>query len=582
MAVYLSGVSASRGIAIGKAHVMQRGQLEIPEYVVPKKYVSDEVQRLDNALKMAGTQLHAIRKHIPTDTPAEISAFIDTHLLMLEDSMLSDEAVRLIEQQQCNAEWALQQQRDAIVRVFDEMDDPYLRTRKDDVDHVVNRVQNLLLNESEHSSVELGSRLQGYIIVADDITPADAVLMQHYGIAGFITEYGGPTSHTSILARSLGIPAIVGLHNARRYVQDDETIVIDGQQGSVIADTDEHIERQYRRLQREAKKRQTELNKLKGKAAVTLDKVAIKLHANIELPEDTAAVRKVAAEGVGLYRTEFLFMNRDNTPTEKEQFDAYSRVVRSLKGAPVTIRTLDLGADKQVDGGPVGKPSSYNPALGLRAVRLCLRDTDLFIPQLRAILRASAKGPVRIMIPMLSSLSELKQVMNLIDEAKRQLRNEGIKFDEDIPIGGMIEVPAAALLAQQFAKQLDFLSIGTNDLIQYTLAIDRIDDEVSYLYDPVHPAVLQLIHMTIRAGEKANIPVSMCGEMAGDPRLTRLLLGLGLREFSMHPSALLEIKDLVNNSHTADLQKQARKALRGGVRSDVEKIIDNINLIEFK
>ncbi len=581
MAVYLSGVSASRGIAIGKAHVIQRGQMEIPEYVVPKQYVSDEIQRLDNSLKMAGAQLRAIRKHIPADTPAEIGAFIDTHLLMLEDSMLSDEAVKLIEQQQCNAEWALQQQRDAIVRVFDEMDDPYLRTRKDDVDHVVNRVQNLLLNESEHSAVELGSRLQGYIIVADDITPADAVLMQHYGIAGFVTEYGGPTSHTSILARSLGIPAIVGLHNARRYVQDDETIVIDGQQGSVIAGTDEGIERQYRRLQREAKKRQTELRKLKGEPAITRDRVAIRLHANIELPEDTAAVRKVAAEGVGLYRTEFLFMNRDNTPTEEEQYDAYLHVVRSLKGAPVTIRTLDLGADKQVDGGTAGKPSSYNPALGLRAVRLCLRDTDLFMPQLRAILRASAKGTVRIMIPMLSSLSELRQVMGLIEEAKHQLRNEGIKFDEDIAIGGMIEVPAAALLASSFAKQLDFLSIGTNDLIQYTLAIDRVDDEVSYLYDPLHPAVLQLVHMTIRAGEKAGIPVSMCGEMAGDPRLTRLLLGLGLREFSMHPSALLETKDLINNSRMPELEKMARKALKGSIRSDIEKIIDSMNQIEF-
>lgn len=581
MAVYLTGISASRGIAIGKAHVIQRGQLEIPEYVVQKQFINDEVQRLATALKTASAQLKVIRDHIPANTPNEVTAFIDTHLLMLDDSMLCDEAIKIIRREQCNAEWALKQQRDAIVRVFDEMDDPYLRTRKIDIDHVVNRVQNLLLNESEYSSVELGSRLQGYIIVADDLTPADTVLMQHYGIAGFVTEYGGQTSHTSILARSLGIPAIVGLHNARSYILDDETIVIDGQQGSVIADTDEGIERQYRRLQRDEKKRQTELRKLKDKPAVTLDKIAIKLHANIELPEDTSAVRKVSAEGVGLYRTEFLFMNRDNTPDEEEQFIAYSHVVRSLKGAPVTIRTLDLGADKQVDGGLTGKPGTYNPALGLRAVRLCLRDPDLFMPQLRAILRASAKGVVQIMIPMLSNLSELQQVLNLIKEAKQQLRAEGKKFDEDIAVGGMIEVPAAALMAGQFARQLDFLSIGTNDLIQYTLAIDRVDDDVSYLYDPVHPAVLQLIHMTIRAGDKAGIPVSMCGEMAGDPYLTRLLLGLGLREFSMHPSALLEIKHLVNSSHAGKLEKMARKALKGTFRSDIEKIIHDMNQIEF-
>lgn len=581
MAVYLSGISASRGIAIGKAHVVQRGQLEIPEYVVPKQFVNDEIHRLTNALEIAGEQLKAIRKHIPSNTPADVTAFIDTHLLMLEDSMLCDEAIKLIRKDQCNAEWALKQQRDAIVRVFDEMDDPYLRTRKDDIDHVVNRVQNLLLNESEHSTNELSNRLQGYIIVADDLTPADTVLMQHHGIAGFVTEYGGPTSHTSILARSLGITAIVGLHNARNYISDNETIVIDGQHGSLIANTDERIERQYKRLQREEKKRQTDLRKLKDQPAITLDETTIRLHANIELPEDIAAVRKVSAAGVGLYRTEFLFMNRDNTPDEEEQFEAYARVVRSLKGAPVTIRTLDLGADKQVDGGPVDKPANYNPALGLRAVRLCLRDPDLFLPQLRAILRASAKGSVRIMIPMLSNLAELRQVLNLIEEAKQQLLFEGKKFDENVPVGGMIEVPAAALMAVQFAKHLDFLSIGTNDLIQYTLAIDRIDDEVSYLYDPVHPAVLQLINMTIRAGEKAGIPVSMCGEMAGDPRLTRLLIGLGLREFSMHPSSLLEIKHQVNGCHSRELEKLARKALKGGVRSEVEKIIDSMNQIDF-
>ena len=577
MSITLSGVGVSRGIAIGKVHLLQRGQLEIPEYVVPEKFVAEEVSRLKNAVRAAREQLKAIRNHIPSSKTADISLFIDAHLLMLKDSMISEETIKLIRQQQCNAEWALKQQRDNVVAIFDSMDDPYLRTRSEDIDQVVNRVQSLLLDESSHNS-DLDSRLKGCILVADDLTPADTVLMQHYGVAGFVTEFGGPTSHTSIIARGLGVPAIVGLRNARHYLKDNEEVIIDGRAGHLLANIDDRILRHYRRRQREEKHRVRELKELKGKPAITLDGKAITLHANIELPEDIPAVKKAAADGIGLYRTEFLYMNRLDTPDEEEQYKAYRHVVKSLKGAPITIRTFDLGADKQVDGITNSKPLSSNPALGLRAIRLCLRDTTLFMPQLRAILRASAHGPVRIMIPMLSNLAEVQQVKQLIDEAKLELDRKGIAYADNIPVGGMIEIPAAAISANQFAKQLDFLSIGTNDLIQYTLAIDRIDDEVNYLYDPVHPAVLQLIHMTIRAADKAGIPVSMCGEMAGDPRLTRLLLGLGLREFSMHPSVLLEIKQTINNSDIRLLEKPARKTIHSARQSDVEKIITKMNL----
>jgi len=577
MSLALSGTGVSRGIAIGKAHILHRGQMEIPEYVVPKKYVKDEITRLKNALVTAAAQLKAIRKHIPKNTPADIGSFIDAHLLMIQDSMLSDEPINMIKQQQCNAEWALKQQRDMLVKVFEDMDDPYLRTRKDDIDHVVSRIQGLLLDESAYAS-DVDSRLNGAILIADDLSPADTVLMQHFGIAGFVTEFGGPTSHTSILARSLGVPAIVGLHNARSFLQENDEIIIDGHAGILLADADDNTNKYYRRRQREEKKRINELTALKDKTAITRDKQSIKLHANIELPEDIPAVRKVAAEGIGLYRTEFLYMNRDDFPSENEQFKVYRKVVKALKGAPVTIRTFDLGADKQVDGNTPNKQSGTNPALGLRAVRLCLRDTEMFMPQLRAILRASAFGPVRIMIPMLSNLTELHQVKQLIDDAKLELDREGKVYADEIPIGGMIEVPAAALSANQFAKQLDFLSIGTNDLIQYTLAIDRIDDEVGYLYEPLHPAVLQLIHMSIRAANKAKIPISMCGEMAGDPHFTRLLLGLGLREFSMHPSALLEVKRIVNSSNTLELEKPARKTLNSARQSDVEKIVNSMNI----
>jgi len=577
MSLVLSGTGVSRGIALGKAHILRRGQIEIPEYVVPKNFVNDEINRLKKALVTAAAQLKAIRKHIPVNTPADIGSFIDAHLLMIQDSMLSAEPINTIRQQQCNAEWALKQQRDTLVEVFDAMDDPYLRTRKDDIDHVVNRVLGLLLDESAHAS-DVDSRLKGAILIADDLSPADTVLMQHFGIAGFVTEFGGPTSHTSILARGLGVPAIVGLHNARNFIHENEDIIIDGRAGVVLADAGKNTEKYYRRRQREEKKRINELKELKGKPAITSDKQSIKLHANIELPEDIPAVRKVAAEGIGLYRTEFLYMNRDDFPSEQEQYTVYRKVVKALKGAPVTIRTFDLGADKQVDGAASNKQAGTNPALGLRAVRLCLRDIEMFMPQLRAILRASAHGPVRIMIPMLSNLTELHQVKQLIDDAKLELDREGKSYADHIPIGGMIEVPAAALAANQFARQLDFLSIGTNDLIQYTLAIDRIDDEVGYLYEPLHPGVLQLIHMSIRAANKAKIPISMCGEMAGDPYFTRLLLGLGLREFSMHPSALLEVKRIVNSSNTRELEKPARKTLNSARQSDVEKIVNGMNV----
>jgi len=577
MSLALSGTGVSRGIALGKAHILRRGQIEIPEYVIPEKFVNDEISRLKKALLTASTQLKAIRKHIPQNTPADIGSFIDAHLLMIQDSMLSDEPIKMIQQQQCNAEWALKQQRDMLIQVFDTMEDPYLRTRKDDIDHVVNRVLNLLLDESAHAS-DVDSRLKGAILIADDLSPADTVLMQHFGIAGFVTEFGGPTSHTSILARSLGVPAIVGLHNARDFLKENEDIIINGRMGTVLADADDNTAKFYRRRQREEKKRLNELKELKGKPAITSDEQTIQLHANIELPEDIPAVRKIAAEGIGLYRTEFLYMNRDDFPSEEEQYTVYKKVVKALKGAPVTIRTFDLGADKQVNGASSSKQAGTNPALGLRAVRLCLRDIEMFMPQLRAILRTSAHGPVRIMIPMLSNLTELHQVKQLIDDAKLELDREGKAYADNIPVGGMIEVPAAALAANQFAKQLDFLSIGTNDLIQYTLAIDRIDDEVSYLYEPLHPAVLQLIHMSIRAANKAKIPISMCGEMAGDPYFTRLLLGLGLREFSMHPSALLEVKRIVNSTDTRLCEKPARRALNSARQSDVEKIIDSLNI----
>ncbi len=577
MSLGLSGIGVSRGIAIGKAYLLQHGLPEVAEYAIPKAQIKDEVTRFLQAVDAARQQLKAIRKQIPADTSQDIASFIDTHLLMLRDSALSDVPINLIRSRKCNAEWALKLQRDALVNVFEQMDDPYLRTRKDDVDQVVNRIQRILLKQEGHSQDTDGMPLKGRIIVADDLTPADAVLMQHQGIAGFVTEHGGPLSHTAIIARNLRIPAIVGVRHARRYLNDDEELIIDGRQGTLLAQANDTILHHYRRAQGEERRYQTQLAKLKGEPAITRDGHIISLQANIELPEDVHAARRVAAAGIGLYRTESLYMNRDTPPDEEEQLAAYLQVLHGMRGAPVTIRTLDLGADKQANGVREERPVSTNPALGLRAIRLCLKDLTLFRPQLRAILRASAHGPLRMMVPMLSNLQEIQQVLQLIDESKQELTRQGLKFDAALPIGGMIEVPAAAISAQFFAPLLDFMSIGTNDLIQYTLAIDRVEDDVNYLFDPLHPAVLHLIRHVIEAGHNAGVPVAMCGEMAGDVRYTRLLLGLGLCEFSMQPATLLEIKSIINASHTGELAAQVLDIGRYGHAHDIHRLVTALN-----
>ena len=562
MTISIQGISVSRGIAIGQVHCIKRDQIDTPEYLIRKTQIDSEILRLDNAITNARKELRAIRDHIPSSTSINISEFINTHLLMLEDNALTEEPKRIIKDRLCNAEWALKLQRDALVNVFDEMADAYLSTRKDDVDHVVNRILRILLKQKPLLDELPDEHLRGKVIVADDLTPADTVLMQHYGIAAFATEFGGSTSHTAILARNLRIPAVVGLHSAKKLIKNDDLVILDGGSGIVLVNPDKTVLSYYIKKQNEVKKYYSSLEKLKDSPARSIDGIPITLMANIELPEDFETVRDIGAAGVGLYRTEFLYMNRNNPPDEEEHFQTYIKVTEALRGLPLTIRTVDLGADKEVDG--VGRQTSNirsNPALGLRAVRLCLKEPEFFRPQLRAILRASAHGPIRIMIPMLTNTQEMQQVLFIIDELKLELKNKLIEFDQEIKVGGMIEVPASAICADIFADKLDFLSIGTNDLIQYTMAIDRINDEVNYLYDPLHPAVLRLIQATIVAGQKANIPISMCGEMAGEKEYTQLLLGLGLREFSMHPATLLEVKEIINKTNINELVELTKKAL---------------------
>lgn len=575
MSILLNGIGVSRGIAIGNAYVYVRATTEATEYNVPARYHQDEIKRLRQAVQAAGAELHEIKNKIAADTPEEILVFIDSHLLMLEDPTFDEGAAAIIKEFSCNAEWALQVQCERLVQVFDEMDDPYLRTRKDDVLHVVQRIQHCLAEKPESKSEPV--KLKGRIVISDDLTPADTLMMQHQKVAAFVTEFGGPLSHTAILARNLGIPAIVGVHNARQLIHPTEQLIVDGHYGVVIGEPDARSLKHYRKLRQSSVERKQRLNRLINKPTVTKDGVHILLQGNIDRPEDIRKLKQFDNTGVGLYRTEMLFLENNQSVDEETQFKTYKRALFRLKGNPLTIRTLDLGADKEIQESLGQGPMAHNPAMGLRAIRRCLKEPENFIEQLCAILRVAAYGDVKMMIPMLTSIDELKQVRALVDHARELLRQRKVRFNENIEIGAMIEVPAAALSSDMFADQLDFLSIGTNDLIQYTLAIDRIDEEVNYLYNPLHPAVLRLIDITINSGKKARVPVSMCGEMASDPRYTRLLLGMGLNYFSVQANAILEIKDIINNSDLGKLRTHVLKILSSHDLNEIEQRVEKLN-----
>ena len=570
----MHGVGISSGIAVGRAHLVSHALLQVAHYQLPKHLLEQEVLRFEQAIVTVKADLESIRRQLPASAPAEMGAFVSTHLMILSDKALSEVPKDIIRAELCNAEWALKQQMDDLVAQFEEIEDEYLRERKQDVVQVVERVIKVLLGHP--SQVALKEQESAIILVAHDLSPADAIQFKQHQFAAFITDVGGATSHMAILARSLNIPSIVALHRARDLIRDNELIIVDGSQGVVIVNPDKDTLAEYKLRQEGWELEQQKLKRIKLTKAVTLDGTVIELYANIEIPEDVVQAKAAGATGVGLYRTEFLFMNRRDSPGEEEQFKAYRKVAEAMKGLPVTIRTLDLGADKQAN--PDTARSCANPALGLRAIRLCLAEPQVFHTQLRAILRASHYGNIKILIPMLSTLSELRQAYLMLDRAKQSLRKENILFDEHIQVGGMIEVPAAALNAEAFAKQLDFLSIGTNDLIQYTLAIDRTDETVAHLYSPLHPAVLQLVEMTIRACIKAGKPISVCGEMAGDARLTRLLLGFGLRQFSMHPAHVLAVKRQVLQSSLPKLTLGVRKILSSQDIDNIEPLLQKLNL----
>ena len=575
----IHGIGVSSGIAIGQAHLVSNALLEVVHYQLPDHLIDDEVSRFKNAILTVNKELEVIRNSLSKNAPAELGAFINTHLMMLADKSLSEVPVDIIRKEHCNAEWAIKQQMDDIVEQFEAIEDEYLRERKHDVVQIVERVIKVLLghpSQAPNQGKEKQQQESAIILVAHDISPADAIQFNQHHFAAFITDVGGATSHTAILARSLNIPSIVALQRARDLINNGELIIVDGTLGVVIVNPSKEILAEYELRQNQWALEQQKLKRIKSTKAVTMCGMHIELQANIEGPEDVDAVKASGATGIGLYRTEFLFMNKREMPDEEEQFQAYKKVAEAMHGLPVIIRTLDLGADKQMN--PDSISDCANPALGLRAVRLCLAEPQIFHTQLRALLRASHYGNIKILIPMLSTLSELRQTKLLLERAKFSLRKENLPFNENILLGGMIEVPAAAINADAFAKELDFLSIGTNDLIQYTLAIDRTDDAVAHLYNPLHPSVLKLISMTIKAGEKLGKPVSVCGEMAGDAKLTKLLIGMGLRQLSMHPSNVLSVKQQVLHSQLSKLTSNARKVLNHTDLEKIEPMVAKFNL----
>lgn len=575
----LQGIPVSRGIAIGRAHLLHPAALEVPHYLVPLEQVETEVARLNNALAEAERELQVIWATLPPDAPAEMGAFLDVHSLFLSDPMLKEAPKDIIRTRHYNAEWALITQIDVLLAQFDEIEDDYLRERKADIAQVADRLLRLLTGTA--AAIPQASQTEfdnpNMIVVAHDISPADMMQFQHASFVGFVTDVGGQNAHTAIVSRSLGIPAVVGMGNASRLIAQDDWLIIDSEAGVVIVAPPPIVLQQYRQKQAHLKQLKKLLDNIKQSPAQTQDGTIISLMANIELPEQAAAALEVGASGVGLFRSEFLFMGRNgDLPSEEEQFNAYKQSVVAMQGRTVTIRTLDVGADKPLDN---ADSHTLNPALGLRAIRYCLAEPQLFLTQLRALLRASAFGKVQILIPMLAQGFEIDQTLAMINQAKQQLAAQRIDYDHDIKIGAMIEVPAAAISIGIFVRKFDFLSIGTNDLIQYTLAIDRTDSAVAHLYDDVHPAILQLLKMTVDAANQATIPVSICGGMAGDLRLTRLLLGMGFRSLSMPPAQLLEVKQAVLNSDLTRLKTATATILASLDADEIAQGIAQLNTL---
>lgn len=567
MTFALHGIAVSKGIAIGKAVLISRAALEVSHYLVEAGKEEDEAQKLLDAFEQVRQELVQLRQGLPKDAPQEMAAFLDVHGMILADPALAEKPIKLIRTQRLNAAWALTIELNDLLEQFADIEDTYLKERANDIRQVAERVIKALnaqqkdpLNDTEF--LPAGDIGIESIIVAHDIAPHDMLRFKDHAFTGFVTDLGGKTSHTAIVARSMEIPAVVGVRHASEMIRHGDWLILDGEHGVVVVAPDEQLLAEYRKLQAQALKETRKLKQLKHSKTETVDRVEIKLSANIELPEDAIQAVKLGAIGVGLFRSEFLFMDRKQAlPDEERQYEEYRRIVDLMHGLPVNIRTIDVGADKALGGGSDTSQTGTSP-LGLRAIRWSLTEPEIFLTQLRAILRASAHGQARIMIPMLAHAKEIDETFGLIEKAKQQLHQRGQAFNPNIQVGAMIEVPAAALMLPLFINRFDFLSVGTNDLIQYTLAIDRADHAVAHLYDPLHPAILNLLFNIIDQAKRADVPVAVCGEMAGDPAFTKLLLALGLTDFSMHFSQLLLVKREILKANVGLLKTRAPRVLR--------------------
>ena len=573
--IYMKGIAASPGIAIGKVLLKKEQKIVIEKTLVEN--IGDEINRLNNAKSICQSQLEKLYTHTLESIGESEAQIFQAHMMMLDDPEFFGQIEQNINDEGINAQYALKTVSDMFVKIFENMDDEYMRERAADVKDVTLRVTKILLGIE---MTDFSNMDEEAIIVAEDLAPSDTVQMDRNKVLGFITEMGGKTSHSAIMARTLEIPAVVGLQGILTSVSNGDLIILDGDSGQVLINPSQDLIEKYKHKIQEIEKFKKTLSKFIGLPSISKDDIHVELSANIGTPKDVDGVLRSDGEGIGLYRSEFLYMDNDRLPTEEEQFEAYKVVAHRMNGKPVVIRTLDVGGDKEIPY--LGLHQEINPFLGHRAIRYCLDRTDIFKTQLRALFRASAFGNIKIMFPMISNVDEIRQAKLIIEEVKKELRYEKISFSENVEIGIMVEIPAAAIISDMLAKEVDFFSIGTNDLLQYTTAVDRGNQKVAHLYNQFHPALLRLIKTVIENGHKENIWVGMCGEVAGDPKLIPILLGMGLDEFSMSPSAILKARMIIRNISQSEMKKHVEKVINISSANDVEKYIDENIIIEFK
>ncbi|MBI5587275.1 MAG: phosphoenolpyruvate--protein phosphotransferase [Deltaproteobacteria bacterium] len=569
--VLMKGIGVSSGIVIGQAYFMERGVVEPAQFCyLDSRETEGEIERFKNALKESRDQLSRIKKKMEDDQRGkEHIRIIDAHLMILKDNMLINDTIKVIKEDRVNAEWALKTVLKDLMEYFNRMDDEYLRERSTDIEHIVNRVLINLMGRKHEPIADLKTPS---IIIAHDLAPTDTAQMVKGMVLSFLTDVGARTSHTAIMARSLEIPAVVGLESITRKAENGDTIIVDGTTGTVIINPSESVVEVYRRRRERYENYGKALFHYKDLPCETKDGRRIRLVGNMEIVEEIDSLVEHGAEGIGLYRTEFLYLNRKDLPSEDEHVRAYKQVVKRMAPDPVIIRTLDIGADKAIAGAEQAK--EINPAMGLRAIRFCLKNIDIFKTQLRAILRASANGKIKIMFPMISGIDELRRAKALLEEAKEELCAEGRPFDRNIEIGAMIEVPSAAIIADLIVKEVNFVSIGTNDLLQYSLAIDRVNEHVAYLYEPFHPAVLRIIKTVADAGAKAGVTVGVCGEMAGEPEYALILVGFGIEQLSMNAFSILRVKRLIRSINYAEAKKICKTIVGLPTAKEVEHYIN--------